>query len=368
MTRTKQTRLSVHASLQNNVAPKTFGQPTHCALAIRDLSVAMATLIHLIGDALTSVILSCIVALAKLGKSTKIALALLSNQTATSHALTNHAMMNATLLYFAAKGTTTSATLFIAHAIRENGVVQVILGLPTLSDVNAMKLYTAVPDRPGKLTNFALLAIQSESVVTRNFIIKTTTALATLTMNAVLMKTGTLTQNSVCVSARKNAVMIMAITMVKTQITARALLTNSAAQDRTLVQTQITAHATPKNSAAQDKTLVQTQITAHALLTNSAAQDRTLVQTQITAHASQTNSAAQDRTLVQTQLTAYATLTNSAAQDRTLVLTQDTAHVLPTNSAVEKTVQLIYIANVIVHSAVAMGIIGPIQIAPIATH
>jgi hypothetical protein len=348
MTRSKQTRLTVHASLQNNVATKTFGQPTHCALAIRDFRVALATLIHLIGIALTpAVILSCIVALAKLGKSTKIALALLSNQTATSHALTNHAMMNATLLYFAAKGTTTTATLFIAHAIRENGVVQVILGLPTLSDVNAMKLYTAVPDRPGKLTNIALLAIQSESVVTRNFIIKTTIALATLKMNAVLTKTGTLTQNSVCVSARKNAVMIMAITMVKTQITARALLTNSAAQDRTLVQTQITAHATPKNSAAQDRTLVQTQITAHA---------------------SPTNSAAQDRTLVQTQLTAYATLTNSAAQDRTLVLTQDTAHVLPTNSAVNKTVQLIDIANVIVNSAVAMGIIGPIHIAPIANH
>jgi hypothetical protein len=80
--------------------------------------------------------------MAKLGKPTNIALALLSNHTATTHALTNHAMMNATLLYFAAKGTTTSATLFIAHAIRENGVVKIkeILGLPTLSDVHAMKL------------------------------------------------------------------------------------------------------------------------------------------------------------------------------------------------------------------------------------
>ena len=48
MTRTKQTRLSVHASLQNNVAPKKFFQPTHCALAIRDLFVAKATLIQLI--------------------------------------------------------------------------------------------------------------------------------------------------------------------------------------------------------------------------------------------------------------------------------------------------------------------------------
>ena len=88
-----------------------------------------------------------------------------------------------------------------------------------------------------------------------------------------------------------------------------------------------------------------------------------MVQTQITAHALLTNSAAQDRTLAQTQLTAYATLTNSAAQDRTLVQTQDTANVLPTNSAVEKTLQLINIANVIVDSAVAMAIIGPIHFA-----
>lgn len=48
MTRSKQTRLTVHASLQNNVATKTFGQPTHCALAIQDLFVAMAILIQLI--------------------------------------------------------------------------------------------------------------------------------------------------------------------------------------------------------------------------------------------------------------------------------------------------------------------------------
>ena len=47
MTRTKQTRLTVHASLQNNVAPMKFGQPTYCALAIRDLFVAMAILIQL---------------------------------------------------------------------------------------------------------------------------------------------------------------------------------------------------------------------------------------------------------------------------------------------------------------------------------
>ena len=40
-----------------------------------------------------------------------------------------------------------------------------ILGLPTLSDVLALKLNTVVPNRPGELTRYALLAIQSKSVV-----------------------------------------------------------------------------------------------------------------------------------------------------------------------------------------------------------
>ena len=184
--------------------------------------------------------------------------------------------------------------------------------------------------------------------MTRNFIIKTTIALATLSRNAVLAKTGTLTQNSVSVIAKKNAVMAMAMTLVKTQLTANATLKNSAAKTRTIVQT---------------KTAI-----AWILLTNSAAQDRTIVQTK-TAHARKlpTNSAAQNRTIPQTQ-SAIVTLRNSAVQDRILVQTQNIANVQPTNTAVVKTVQLIKIANVIVTSAVAMGITGPIHIAPNATH
>ena len=46
-----------------------------------------------------------------------------------------------------------------------------------------------------------------------------------------------------------------------------------------------------------------------------------------------------------------------------MVQTQNTANVQPTNTAVVKTVQLIKIADVIVTSAVAMGIIGKIHIA-----
>ena len=87
-----------------------------------------------------------------------------------------------------------------------------------------------------------------------------------------------------------------------------------------------------------------------------------MVQTQITANAIPHSSAVQVRTMAQTQLTANALQTNSAAQVRTLVQTQLTANALPTNSAVVKTAQLIKIANVIVNSAVATGIIGPIQI------
>ena len=99
------------------------------------------------------------------------------------------------------------------------------------------------------------------------------------------------------------------------------------------------------------------------MLIKSAAKDRTIVQTK-TAHAKKllTNSAAQIRSIPQTQ-SAIATLRNSAAQDRTLVQTQNTVNVQPTNTAVVKTVQLIKIADVIVTSAVAMGIIGKIHIA-----
>lgn len=106
MTHTQQT-LIARACLQNNVAPKTSIRRTLSARAFRQLIAAKATLIQRICIALLPVIQSCFVAMAKLGKTTNVALALHSNQSATRNALNRHVYLKlATLYYFAAKETT----------------------------------------------------------------------------------------------------------------------------------------------------------------------------------------------------------------------------------------------------------------------